>query len=69
MKILKRWWVRVLLSVFAIGVLSEFLSIITGQNQGFHPLINLLLFIFFYLGSSIVYGFYLRQKDKRDNHL
>jgi len=66
MKIFKKWWVRLLISLFAIGILSEILNITTGKVL--HPIITFGLFIVLYIGSSIAYGFHLRKKDKIDRN-
>ncbi len=66
MEIFKKWWVRLLISLFLLGILSEVFSITTGKV--IHPIITLGLFIVLYIGSSIVYGFHLRKKDKMNRN-
>lgn len=64
MKILKRWYVRFLISLLMSGVISEVISISIGEEFQMHPIVSFILIFGMYFSLSISYGFHLRKKDK-----
>ncbi len=64
MEILKKWWVRFLISAFSVGAVSEVFNIFTGE--GLLPGVFTVALFVLYFGLSIAYGLHLRKKDKLD---
>lgn len=61
MTLIKKWWVRLIVSLIAGGMITEALNIFTDGKVNINAFI---LGIGIYLVLSIIYGFYLRkQKD------
>jgi hypothetical protein len=61
MILIKKWWVRLIVSLLSGGILTEALNISTDGNVNINAFV---LGIGIYLILSIIYGFYLRkQKD------
>tara|TARA_R110001583_G_scaffold193212_1_gene361182 strand:- start:8020 stop:8205 length:186 start_codon:yes stop_codon:yes gene_type:complete len=61
MILIKKWWVRLIVSLLSGGIITEALNISTDGNVNINAFV---LGIGIYLILSIIYGFYLRkQKD------
>ena len=59
MNLIKKWWVRLLISLFSGGMITEALIVLTDGKINVNAFI---LGIGIYLILSVVYGFYLRRE-------
>tara|TARA_R110002096_G_scaffold414062_1_gene615068 strand:+ start:283 stop:468 length:186 start_codon:yes stop_codon:yes gene_type:complete len=61
MEVIRKWWVRLLISIIVIGVISEIHHIITGNEL---PINGFILALALYTVLSVVYGFHARKQSK-----
>lgn len=64
MILIKKWWVRLIVSLLLGGMTTEALIISTDGRVNVNAFI---LGIGIYLILSVVYGFYLRKQNKGSN--
>ncbi len=61
MEALRKWWVRLFISIIIIGIISEIYKIATANEL---PINGFILALILYTGLSLAYGFHARKQSK-----
>lgn len=59
---IRKWWVRLIISVITVAIGLEIYHLLTGKELG---AMGFLIMMALYLALNVIYGLHLRKKDKQ----